>query len=142
MTTLLEKYIAKIEGMKVPDSEIPETIGAGQTQDALRIGKDIGYNNALKQVQSLLPELIKEVVDACIEVAKGGYKSQNPDMAALKVKLMRDEKFKKEYDELTDFEKTVRNEIVFDLVSLKEPNQDLTPDGGSGGVAAPTYLRT
>lgn len=42
------------------DLVIPETIGAGQTQDALRIGKAYGRNLALSQSHDAISKLINE----------------------------------------------------------------------------------
>jgi hypothetical protein len=65
MTTLLEKYIAKVDRKSVAElkeaNKIPDYITKGG--DSYDVTFKEGYNVAISDIQSLLPELIKEVVE-------------------------------------------------------------------------------
>ncbi len=63
MTTLLEKYIAKVEETKKSVKELfPEaTLNSLDEDTAWQIHYKDAYNKGISDIQSLLPELIKEV---------------------------------------------------------------------------------
>lgn len=119
MNPLLEKYIAKVESKKGDGKEWIEMMkqanGAGFVN--MKSPEDFiaGKNHALTEVQSLLPELIKEVATEIVADLLWEVDSPNPSMLVIRNKLVA--RLASLNDVIKDWDKQAD-----DLTNGREPN--------------------
>ena len=121
MNTLLEKYIAKVvdKRTKLREHSLISPLESCRIEDQL-----YGYDRAISDIQSLLPELIKEVVEETRKNIRDFSEENKTDerVGAMfyGMKVMSSPLVPKDQIWFNNGER----EIKFDLASLKEPKHE------------------